>query len=160
LYPLNPSKLKNPRLNASTIGIAKESKPLGERFGARRRTSEDPGDFQSYPQQWPCLAGRLANRNNPWRTFMDAAEKANRLKDMLSQIAPAGIESVAKPPPMAANLALESTGPVVDHGTNAESGLSKLAQNRPQDLTGAEVFALEAIVMPQNRPVVRSRQFL
>ena len=91
---------------------------------------------------------------------MDAAEKANRLKDMLSQIAPAGIESVAKPPRMAANLALESTGPVVDHGANTESGLSKLAQNRPQDLTGAEVFALEAIVMPQNRPVVRSRQFL
>ena len=85
---------------------------------------------------------------------MDTAEKANRLKEMLSQIAPAGIESVAKPPRMEANLALESTGPVVDHGANAESGLNKLAQNRPQDLTGAEVFALEAIVMPQNRPVV------
>ena len=62
---------------------------------------------------------------------------------------------------MEANLALESTGPVVDRGANAESGLNKLAQNRPQDLTGAEVFALEAIVMPQNRPGgVRSRQFL
>src|SRR5262249_46970344 len=93
-------------------------------------------------------------RNNPWRIFMKTAEKANRLKDMLSQIASAGIESVAKPPRMAANLALESTGPVIDHGANAESGLRKLAQNRPQDLTEPEVFALEAIVMPQNRPVV------
>ena len=71
---------------------------------------------------------------------MDAAEKAHRLKDMLRQIAPAGIESVAKPPRLETNLALESTGPVVDQGANAESGLSKLAQNRPQDLTGAEVF--------------------
>ena len=85
---------------------------------------------------------------------MDSAEKALRLKEMLRQIAPTGIESVAKPPHLEVNLALESTGPVVDPAADAESGLSKLAQNRPQDLTGAEVFALEAIVMPQNRPVV------
>jgi endonuclease G, mitochondrial len=85
---------------------------------------------------------------------MDALEKANRLKDMLSQIASAGIESVAKPPREETTFGLESTGPVIDHGANAESGLRKLAQNRPQDLTGPEVFALEAIVMPQNRPVV------
>ena len=85
---------------------------------------------------------------------MDTLEKAKRLKDMLSQIAPAGVESVTMPPREEAAFALESTGPVLDHGANAESGLRKLAENRPQDLSEPEVFALEAIVMPQNRPVV------
>jgi len=85
---------------------------------------------------------------------MDALEKAKRLKDMLNQIAPAGIESIAKPPREETAFALEATGPVVDHGAHAESGLHKLAQNRHDDLTQPELFALEAIVMPQNRPVV------
>jgi endonuclease G len=85
---------------------------------------------------------------------MDTLEKAKRLKDMLNQIAPAGIESVARPPREETTFALEATGPVVDHRADAESGLHKLAQNRPEDLTPPELFALEAIVMPQNRPVV------
>jgi endonuclease G len=43
----------------------------------------------------------------------------------------------------------------VDAGpTPAESGLQKLAEGRHQELTDAEMDGLEAIVLPQNRPVV------
>jgi endonuclease G len=84
---------------------------------------------------------------------MDALEKAKRLKEMLDQIAPAGLETVTKPS-RGEPSALESFGSGLDHGANAESGLQKLAQNQPHDLTPPELFALEAIVMPLNRPVV------
>src|ERR1700747_2029062 len=89
--------------------------------------------------------------------LMDTLEQAKPLKDSLSQIPPTGVESVARPSREEATFALESTGPAIDHGANAESGLRKLPENRPQDLSEPEVFALEAIVMPQNRPVVFAR---
>jgi hypothetical protein len=37
--------------------------------------------------------------------------------------------------------------------TAAESGLQKLAEDRAQETTPSEMFGLEAIVLPRNRPV-------
>jgi endonuclease G, mitochondrial len=82
---------------------------------------------------------------------MDKLEKAKRLKDMLSQIAGRqGLESIARASARASG-GLESVSP---EGTNVQSGLEKLADNRHQDLTAKEMFGLEAIVMKENRPVV------
>jgi endonuclease G len=77
-------------------------------------------------------------------------DRAARLKAMLHQIAPGStIESVSRPPRDAGGLESVDEGP-----TPADIGLTKLADNRPQDLTDAEMFNLEAIILPQNRPVV------
>jgi endonuclease G, mitochondrial len=81
---------------------------------------------------------------------MDAIEKAHRLKAMLQQIAPQqNIESVPRPP--SSSGFLESTS---DTGRTMESGLEKLAGDRVQEIRPDELFNLEAIVMPHNRPVV------
>ena len=45
----------------------------------------------------------------------------------------------------------ESLGP--GNVTAAESGLQKLAEDRAQEITPNEMFGLEAIVLPKNRPV-------
>src|SRR4051812_14334430 len=75
-------------------------------------------------------------------------QRAELLKKMLSQIAPGDdIEKVARP---ARDEGLESyAGP-----TPTETGLQKLAEGRHQDLTDTEMDGLEAIILPQNRPVV------
>jgi len=79
---------------------------------------------------------------------MDKQERAARLKAMLTQIAPENaIESVRRP---TREGGLES----IEEPTPADTGLQKLAQGRTNELTDAEMFGLEAIVMPENRPVV------
>jgi endonuclease G, mitochondrial len=80
---------------------------------------------------------------------MERRERAELLKKMLLQIAPEdSIENVARP---SRDAGLES----IDTGiTPAESGLKKAAEGRLDELTDEEMFGLEAIVLPQNRPVV------
>jgi endonuclease G len=79
---------------------------------------------------------------------MERRERADLLKKMLFQIAPGdNVESVARP---ARAEGLES----VEGPTAADTGLQKLAEGRQQELTDAEMDGLEAIVLPQNRPVV------
>ena len=80
---------------------------------------------------------------------MERRERAELLKKMLLQVAPRdNIESVARPLP---DDGLESreTG-----SSPAENGLRKMAEERQHELTDEEMEGLEAIVLPQNRPVV------
>jgi endonuclease G len=84
---------------------------------------------------------------------MEKAEKFVRLKQLLTQIAPGNsIESVSRPDAEATgHEGFESLGP--DNVGAAESGLQKLAEDRVQEITPSEMFGLEAIVLPRNRPV-------
>jgi DNA/RNA endonuclease G (NUC1) len=80
---------------------------------------------------------------------MKRQERTELLKNMLFQIAPDdNVEHVARPVREEGLESLEA-GP-----TPAESGVQKLAEGRHQELTNAEMDALEAIILPQNRPVV------
>ena len=80
---------------------------------------------------------------------MERQERAELLKKMLVQIAPGdNVENVAKP---VRDEGLES---VDEAPTPAETGLRKVAEGRHQDLTDPEMDGLEAIILPQNRPVV------
>ena len=94
---------------------------------------------------------------------MDQQEKAKRIKALLEQIAPGqSLETVHVPEvpiPQARTAAggLEvarapAAPPVAAETLN--SAIDKLAAGRHADLTPAEMFGLEAIVLPQNRPVV------
>jgi endonuclease G, mitochondrial len=80
---------------------------------------------------------------------MERRERAELLKKMLLQIAPGdNIENVARP---SRDGGLES----IDTGISpAENGLKKVAEGRQHELTDEEMNGLEAIVLPQNRPVV------
>ena len=84
---------------------------------------------------------------------MEKAEKFVRLKRLLTQIAPENsIESVSRPGAEATDReGFESLGP--NNVGAAESGLQKLAEDRVQEITPSEMFGLEAIVLPRNRPV-------
>ena len=84
---------------------------------------------------------------------MEKTEKSARLKRLLTQIAPGNsIEAVSRPDAKAIDRdGFESLGP--DHVGAAESGLQKLAEDRVHDITPSEMFGLEAIVLPRNRPV-------
>jgi endonuclease G, mitochondrial len=84
---------------------------------------------------------------------MEKTEKSVRLKKLLTQIAPGNsIEAVSRPDAKAIDRdGFESLGP--DHVGAAESGLQKLAEDRVHDITPSEMFGLEAIVLPRNRPV-------
>jgi endonuclease G, mitochondrial len=79
--------------------------------------------------------------------------KLVRLKTMLTQIAPGNVlEALPRPGAEAVERGgFESLGP----GNTAaiESGLQKLAEDRSQEITQSEMFGLEAIVLPRNRPV-------
>lgn len=89
---------------------------------------------------------------------MDKIEKAKRLHDLLQQISPDNkVESVPRGrPPLEADV-LET--PFQGGSTaTADTGLEKLAEGRHADITDAEMFALEAIVLPENRPVVFVRR--
>jgi len=81
---------------------------------------------------------------------MDRQERAGLLKRMLSQIAPEeNIENIARP------FQEEGLESVEDPAQKAaELGLDKVAGGRHEELTDAEMDALEAIVLPKNRPVV------
>jgi len=84
---------------------------------------------------------------------MEKTEKSARLKRLLTQIAPGNsIEAVSRPDAKAIDRdGFESLGP--DHVGAVESGLQKLAEDRVHDITPSEMFGLEAIVLPRNRPV-------
>ena len=83
---------------------------------------------------------------------MEKAEKFVRLKRLLTQIAPENSISeyrdLAPKQPTARDLSL---GP--NNVGAAKSGLQKLAEDRVQEITPSEMFGLEAIVLPRNRPV-------
>ena len=83
--------------------------------------------------------------------YVDRFEKSARLQKMFRQIAPRNaVEAISRP---SADVgALES----IESGAKsaAEAGLLKLAGNRPQELTPDEMFGLEAIILPRNRPAV------
>jgi hypothetical protein len=81
---------------------------------------------------------------------MERQERAGLLKSMLFQIAPEDkIENIARP------VREEGRESVEDPAHKAaELGLEKIAGGRQQDLTDTEMDALEAIVLPKNRPVV------
>jgi endonuclease G len=85
---------------------------------------------------------------------MQRAEKFLRLKTLLTQIAPGNvIEAVSRPAKEAINReGFESLEP--NNIVAAESGLQKLAEDRVQEITPNEMFGLEAIVLPRNRPAV------
>jgi endonuclease G len=82
-------------------------------------------------------------------------EKAKfaRLKRMLTQIAPGNaLEALPRPSAEAIERGgFESLGP--SNAATIESGLQKLAEDRSQEVTPGEIFGLEAIVLPRNRPV-------
>src|SRR5215472_1012959 len=85
---------------------------------------------------------------------MDTVERVRRLKSMLAQIAPGGaIESVHRPERGPAE-GLEGLEAMPEADAGVDSALQKLAENREHQLTPAEQYGLEAIVMPTNRPVV------
>jgi hypothetical protein len=72
---------------------------------------------------------------------------------LLTQIAPGNaIEAISRPGTEASDReGFESLGP--GNVAAAESGLQKLAVDRVQEITPSEMFGLEAIVLPRNRPV-------
>jgi endonuclease G len=82
-------------------------------------------------------------------------EKAKfmRLKKMLTQIAPGNVlEALPRPGTEAIERGgFESLGP--GNAAAVESGLQKLAEDRFQEIMPSEMFGLEAIVLPRNRPV-------
>ena len=87
---------------------------------------------------------------------MDKLERAKRLKDMLSQVAPnRALENLM---PQRGRGGLEGLRPTDEAQASIESGLEKLATDRHQDLSDAEMFGLEAIVMKEGRPVVYVRR--
>ncbi len=95
---------------------------------------------------------------------MDPKEKASRIQRLLSQIAPAGdVERVARPPtePRLEISGLESVEGAAGRESEIASGLHKMAADRAQEVTPSELYSLEAIVLPQNRPVVfvRARSY-
>jgi len=91
---------------------------------------------------------------------MDRLEKIARLKSMLTRIAPEeNIESLSKPRPTGEEqVRLEGFVGIeeLDRGA-ADTGLQKLLEGRDNDLTSGELKYLEAIVLPENRPVVLIR---
>src|SRR5258708_6781017 len=82
--------------------------------------------------------------------MLETLEKVARLKKMLAQIAPGNtLESIPRPSQQTAGL--ESMG---GERPAVETALQKLAEDRTHDMTDAEMFGLEAIVMKTNRPAV------
>lgn len=82
---------------------------------------------------------------------MEKVEKAKRLRDLLKQISPdERLETIARRHP-AEEVVLE--GMPAGVGT-PDDGLQKLAEGRFEDVTDSEMLNLEAIIMPENRPVV------
>src|ERR1700733_3540039 len=83
---------------------------------------------------------------------MSASKHASRLRNMLQQIAPAGsIKNLATPVTQLAesNVEVFQTAP-----TAADTAMEKLSRNALNELSSAELFHVEAIVLPLNRPAV------
>jgi endonuclease G len=87
---------------------------------------------------------------------MDIAKKTALLKKMLAQIAPGNaIESVSRPSAeMGGSGDFESLEARAPSTAAAESGLQKLVEDRHEQITPSEMFGLEAIILPRNRPAV------
>lgn len=84
---------------------------------------------------------------------MDKLTKAERLKKLLTQIAPGDtVESIPIPRSPAAESGLEGMEAAPDPAL--PSALNKLAEDRHEELTPTEMFGLEAIILPKTRPVV------
>jgi endonuclease G len=80
---------------------------------------------------------------------MNKLERKKRLQTMLKQVAPKNaLEEIRLPGPTSG---LESMSA---HEDTVGSGVQKLIDNRPHEVTDQEQFALEAIIMPKYRPVV------
>jgi len=84
---------------------------------------------------------------------MEKVEKFVRLKSLLTQIAPGNaLKAVSLPNAKTVDReGFESVGP--GNIATAESALQKLVEDRVQEITPSEMFGLEAIVLPRNRPV-------
>jgi endonuclease G len=84
---------------------------------------------------------------------MREKEKVLRLKEMLKQIAPepGNVESL----PRRAAIELEAAGGAATATATVETtALDKLKLGREEDLDSQEIFTLEAIILPDRRPVV------
>jgi endonuclease G, mitochondrial len=89
---------------------------------------------------------------------MDPKAKAQRLRTLLLGMS-SDIESIPRPATAVSSGAEVMESAAVDElrrqqETHIDDGLRKMAQNRPEDLTIDELGVLEAIVLPENRPVV------
>jgi endonuclease G len=81
---------------------------------------------------------------------MSPEERTRRLKAMLTQVAgDKGLESISPPQPPQQSLGLEA---IPDAGDATSVALEKLKAGKP--LSPTELFGLEAIVLPDKRPVV------
>src|SRR5205814_1684499 len=87
---------------------------------------------------------------------MDLATKTAKITELLKRIAPGhAVESVARPRrALLESLGADSGAGPDEHARTIDSGLQKLAANQTERITPAEIDVLEAIVLPQNRPVV------
>jgi endonuclease G len=84
---------------------------------------------------------------------MDISERAARLKSMLLQVTEGkGLETVTRPQP--ADIPTESLEGFFSPVEDIETSLGKLEEDKEDQITATELFALEAIVMPRERPVV------
>src|SRR5262245_24978573 len=83
---------------------------------------------------------------------MDVGKKGIRISSMLRQISP-DVRDLPRTPSAAATLEYPASMRSTAAPSDVDSALDKVHKDRAHELTGAEVFALEAIVMPQNRPV-------
>jgi endonuclease G len=85
---------------------------------------------------------------------MDPKERLSRLRAMLTQVAPNGnLESITAPSQAPAPLQqLGMLEGLFDTGDAFQSGRQKLLEGRPEELSAREIFTLEAIVMPKERP--------
>lgn len=86
--------------------------------------------------------------------MMDRNEKLDRLRKILEQIAPEGsIESLARPASFSGTEAIEAAR--LDEETECvDICLQKIARETPSDqIDDNEIYSLEAIVMPRERPV-------
>lgn len=86
-------------------------------------------------------------------------DKIDRLKQMLGQVAP-------EPSALESLIERERPRTTIEEGTGAQaaamtaetSALEKMSRGRERELTSEETFTLEAIVMPERRPVVLVRK--
>src|ERR1043166_5520816 len=83
---------------------------------------------------------------------MEIGKKAVRISSMLRQISPE-VRDLPRAPSIAASLEHPAVPRTAGAPSDVDSALDKIHKDRPHELTSSEVFALEAIVMPQNRPV-------
>lgn len=88
---------------------------------------------------------------------MTRTERINRLKSMVKQIgASADVGNLAETPSPLEGM---QPGPQIDAAAKAaKSAVDKVMTNGGGDLSDAEMFGLEAIVLPQGRPVAFIRQ--